>query len=154
MKSKLLLIMFLLSSLVSLSQARFFLGIDGGYSRDDIDMKILPTSNPVAIGSSIIYINTPESYTPHAYIGNGYLFNLNLGTQHYFDQNNQFGFRWFFQAGYGRTDLIDKSDKTKYPSYIINLGLGADILFDLLKFNNDSSFGFFAGVMGGGILSL
>ncbi|MDO7253327.1 outer membrane beta-barrel protein [Helicobacter cappadocius] len=135
--------MLVLSSLTSLADARFFLGIDGGYSMDKIDVK---TEDIKGYGGSII---TPGSFTKNAYLGNGYLFNINLGTEHHFDKNNYVGFRWFLAGGYGRTTLINQSNNLiQYPSNVIEANLGLDLLLDVIKFGNNS-IGLFGGVEGG-----
>lgn len=147
MKKNLLLALMVLSTFASLADARFFLGIDGGYSMDKVDVKI---EDETVMG----VVTKPGSFTKDAYEGNGYLFNINLGTEHHFDKNNYVGFRWFLGLGYGRTTLINQSDKSiQYPSNIIEANLGADLLLDVIKFGNNS-LGIFGGVQGGGECSL
>lgn len=142
MKKNLLLALMVLSTFTSLANARFFLGIDGGYSMDKVDVKI---EDETVMG----VVTKPGSFTKDAYLGNGYLFNINLGTEHHFDKNNYVGFRWFLGLGYGRTTLINQSDKSiQYPSSIIEANLGADLLLDVIKFGKNS-LGVFGGVEGG-----
>ncbi|MDO7253330.1 outer membrane beta-barrel protein [Helicobacter cappadocius] len=130
MKKNLLAILLVLSSLTSLANARFFLGIDGGYSMDKVDVKT--EDKTTYTGTNTIV--TPGSFTKNAYLGNGYLFDINLGTEHHFDKNNYVGFRWFLAGGYGRTTLVNQSNNLiKYPSSIIGANLGLDLLLDAIK---------------------
>ncbi|MDO7253329.1 outer membrane beta-barrel protein [Helicobacter cappadocius] len=148
MKKNLLLTLLLtLSMLTSLANARFFLGIDGGYSMDKVDVKT--EDKTTYTGTNTIV--TPGSFTKNAYLGNGYLFDINLGTEHHFDKNNYVGFRWFLAGGYGRTTLINQSNNLiKYPSSIIEANLGLDLLLDVIKFGNNSV-GLFGGIEATGL---
>lgn len=142
MKKNLLLIFIVLSLFTSLANARFFLGIDGGYSMDKVDVK----KEDVTAKGVVI---TPGYSIKNAYAGNGYLFNINLGTEHHFDKDGYVGFRWLLDLGYGRTNLINQYNSLiSYPSSIIEGNLGVDLLLDVIKFGNHS-LGLFGGVEGG-----
>lgn len=143
---RLCIIILTLSSIFSLANARFFIGIDGGYSMDRIGVKTELEKE---------FVTNWGTKTNNVFRGNGYLFNLNLGTQHYFDENDLIGFRWLFNLGYGRTDLVYQEDKRAHlPSNIIEATLGADILLDIIKFGNQNSLGVFGGVEGGVLIAL
>ncbi|PAF52264.1 outer membrane beta-barrel protein [Helicobacter sp. 13S00477-4] len=136
--------LFIIASFISFAQARFFIGIDNGHTIDRVDVNTEASYD--STGSMI----TPASYIKNAYKGTGWLININLGTQHYFDKNQFIGFRWFFTGGYGRTDLVNQViNKIHYPSSIINIALGADILLDVIEFGGNNSLGLFGGVEGG-----
>ncbi|PAF52261.1 outer membrane beta-barrel protein [Helicobacter sp. 13S00477-4] len=146
MKKNILIFKFIcvLIFMASFAQARFFIGIDNGHTIDRVDVNTEASYDTT--GSMI----TPASYIKNAYKGTGWLININLGTQHYFDKNQFIGFRWFLTGGYGRTDLVNQViNKIHYPSSIINIALGADILLDVIKFGDNNSLGLFGGVEGG-----
>lgn len=135
MKKSIFALFFVFLALVSFMQARFFIGIDGGYSIDSVDISI---EEP---GGGKVHLKD-------VYKGNGYMFGFNLGTQHFFDANDSIGFRWLLSGGYGRTDLVAQAVKqVRFPSTILNLALGVDGVFDLLKIGSHS-FGVFGGLEG------
>lgn len=152
MKKNLIIAFLLASSLTSLANAKFFLGIDGGYSMDRVDAKALYTPG---YGWNPTHTYTQDiEYLPFdigkMYDGGGGIIGVNLGTEHHFDENNYIGFRWFLSGKYGKTKLVDRYrfvDK-EYPSTFLGVGIGLDLLLDVIKFSKSSSVGFFGGITG------
>lgn len=145
MKKNLFLTLIILSTFTSLASARFFLGIDGGYSMDKVDAKALYTQGGI-IGDAIY----PPFDIGKMYDGGGGIIGVNLGTEHHFDENNYIGFRWFLSGKYGRTKLVDRYKLVgeEYPSTFLGFRIGLDLLLDVIKFNKYNSVGFFGGIAG------
>lgn len=134
MKKNIFALFFIFLSFMSFAQARFFVGIEAGYSADKIDMKL----------------KTPDSdgsvYLKDVYEGNGYVFRFNLGTQHFFGESETIGLRWLASGGYGRTHLIAQAiEHIQYPSMRLDMGFGMDVLLDIIK-TNSYDFGIFGGI--------
>ncbi|PAF42087.1 outer membrane beta-barrel protein [Helicobacter sp. 11S02596-1] len=119
----------ILATFSSLAQARFYLGAEGGYTYNTVD------------------ITDDDGDIINAYIGNGYLINLDLGNEYREDNESVFASRWIGQIGYGEGNLFAKSDRnTKYFSRILNISIGGDLFFNALQFGKKKNFGFFLGV--------
>ncbi|PAF50491.1 outer membrane beta-barrel protein [Helicobacter sp. 13S00477-4] len=151
-KPKLLTTLAILASLVSLSQARFYIGVEGGYVYGNIDKSMEGYTDYKWAGlgtdSTITYI--PGCNIKNAYKGYGYLLNLNIGNEYHFDDKDMYGLRWIGAIGYGNTNLVNQANKDiNYPSYMLNLSVGMDALFDVIKFDESNSLGFFIGLEGG-----
>ncbi|STP11917.1 outer membrane protein [Helicobacter mustelae] len=129
---KILLSLLLLGATINFAQARFFVGVDGGYSLDHLykykNNKIVESAK-----------------------GDGFNIGLNLGTEHYFGQSEIVGLRWLLMGGYGQNFI--ENITLHLSNFNVNLAL--DLLIDVIKFDNDSALTLFGGLQGGllGILS-
>lgn len=142
---RLCIIILALSSIFSLANARFFIGIDGGYSIYKIDVKALYTLGYDTTGVEKEYLSFKIN---KMYSGSGSFVSANIGTEHYFDEGRYVAFRWLLSGKYGRTKPTDHYifiDRT-YLSTYWSAGLGIDFLFDVIKLNKLGSIGFFVGV--------
>ncbi|PAF42088.1 outer membrane beta-barrel protein [Helicobacter sp. 11S02596-1] len=143
---KLLTTLAILASLISSSQARFFLGLEGGYVYSGVDESREDSKSCV---DWVCTITKPGYHIKNAYSSNGYLINLNLGNEYHFDNQNKFGIRWIGLIGYGNANIENKKgtlNLKNYSGYLVDLAIGADILFDILRFDKKNTFGFFVGV--------
>ncbi|STQ86732.1 outer membrane beta-barrel protein [Helicobacter muridarum] len=117
------LISFSLSA--SLAEARFFLGVEGGWGKGETTFE-----NKV-----VKYGEFTNSKAMH-----GWLALLNIGGEWMF--NEMIGMRTFLSLGYGQNYFVEKT------FHDIELGINADMILDL--YNNGSfSFGLFGGIGSG-----
>ncbi|PAF52262.1 outer membrane beta-barrel protein [Helicobacter sp. 13S00477-4] len=129
-------LLFVIASFISFAQARFFMGIDDGYSIDTLDYDKKSDTGE-------------KAYIKKIYKGGGNLFSLNLGTQHYFDKNQFIGFRWLLNLEYGNSVIKNQFTGSSYFTTMLGGSIALDILFDVLKLPNSSSIGFFGGIDAG-----
>lgn len=127
-------------SLVSVAQARFFMGVEGGYSVTSFkgtDMKSNRSGGyGTVFGPSVLTDAFKNSY--------GYSAALTIGTENFF--GNYFGVRSAIFGGYTHTSK--KIGATRIGSDFIDAGLNLDLILNAFN-NNQTSFGFFGGVEAG-----
>ncbi|ANV97978.1 hypothetical protein BBW65_03820 [Helicobacter enhydrae] len=144
MKKKLLSLILASCALVSVSQARFFVGIEGGYtalgipdSNSTTDKMVFKTVSVGEIGD--MFKNNPE----------GFLLNLTLGSEYFF--GDYVGLRWDAGVGYSSV-VIGLGDLGQNAKGFAKEKLGAlvsmadlDLMVNLVNRGN-FSFGVFGGV--------
>ena len=115
----------------SLAEARFFLGVEGGYEMSDVFVQAGNRGHVVWGSSAFENKARIDSWTAGA----------NLGTEH--QLNDLFGLRWYFGVNYGE----NTNQKLIFQIQYLDFQLGADAL---LNFVNTGSFAFgvFAGIGG------
>ncbi|WP_104697471.1 MULTISPECIES: outer membrane beta-barrel protein [unclassified Helicobacter] len=140
MKKKILSLALASLSLASIAQARFFVGIEGGYTVTSFNATSMKANRSgayaTAFGPSLLTDAFKDSY--------GYSAALTLGTEHFF--GNYFGVRSAIFGGY--TYANKKIGNTKIGSDFIDAGLNLDLIVNAFN-NGQTSFGIFGGVEAG-----
>lgn len=133
MKKALLVSLFMFASLL---QARFYFGVEGGYSAQGSPM----IQNK---GKGIEFHITPTK-TLSEILKNGahgYNAGIVLGSESFF--GNYFGLRWGLGVGYVSTQLKDNEKKLKLQALSASTNL--DMMVNIISTHN-FDFGFFGGV--------
>lgn len=139
MKKKLFAIILASASLLSVAQARFYLGVEGGYASQG-----LPMVQESGKGVEVRTIS-PNGLGDLIKDGaKGYSIGIVLGTESFFTR--YFGVRWGLGVGYASTekDLLNNGKKYEQELKTISSDLSLDLM---INFVNTGSFSF--GVFGG-----
>ncbi|PAF41734.1 outer membrane beta-barrel protein [Helicobacter sp. 11S03491-1] len=147
-KPNLLHVPAILIALFSLSEARFYMGVDIGQVYSMMDKSSEEQTTYFGTSSTVV----PAYHIKNAYKGYGYLINLNLGNEYHFDDKNMFGLRWIGSIGYGNTNLIQQDYGIQYFSHMLNLSIGIDALFDVIQIDEKNTLGFFIGLESGWVV--
>lgn len=140
MKKKLFAIILASASFISLAQARFYLGVEGGYATQGLPMvqesgKGIETHtiSPKALGDLI-----KDG-------AKGYSLGVVFGTESFFGR--YVGVRWGLGLGYSSTekDLYDNGKKYEQELKTFNSNLSLDLMINFIN-NGNFSFGVFGGV--------
>ena len=137
MKKKLLGIVLASCALISMAQARFYVGVEGGYS--------VQYGHPSGLGDAA---NSFGFYAPATSLisealkvaPHGFSVGAVFGTEDFYGK--YFGTRWGISAGY--TQIADRKDaEAKLGS--VDAGLNFDLMLNFVN-NGSFSFGVFGGV--------
>lgn len=142
MKNKLLALVLASGAFFSAAQAEFFIGVDAGYTAVGY-----AGNNPDKGSASFKTVST--STISNAFNNNpeGFLFNLTLGTEHFFGK--YFGLRWDAGLGYSSVltylGLTDKKYYIKHREDALVSVLDFDLIVNFVD-RGKFSFGVFGGV--------
>lgn len=113
----------------STAEAKFFLGVDGGYEMSDITLQSGEKGHVLWGGSIFKNIARLDAWTA----------GINLGTEH--EINNFLNLRWFLGLNYGQNINF----KAIYQLQQIDIQLGVDTIFNFVK-SKSYSFGLLLGL--------
>lgn len=136
MKKKILSVVLASCALASMAQARFYIGIEGGYSTQSAYDSKTSGKNTFGVtyaGTGVIGNALNSGYS-------GYSVGGVLGTEDFFGK--YFGTRWGLGAGYTSVSKTENGSTHTFNS--VDAGLSVDLL---LNFYNNGSFSF--GIFGG-----
>lgn len=139
MTKRLFLFILAFVSMFSVAQARFYLGVEGGFASQG-----LSSVQTKGKGLGVYSISTGGLGDLIMDGAKGYSVSIVFGTENFFTK--YFGLRWGLGVGYSSTekDLMDGIDKREFELNAIT----SDLSFDLmLNFVNTGSFSF--GIFGG-----
>lgn len=137
MKKKLLSIVLASCALVSMVQARTYVGIEGGYSATTAyDSGLKPNSFGFAVPATSVISNALKN-GPRGFSVSGV-----FGSEDFYGK--YFGTRWGVSAGY--TQIIAREDASNKRE-VIDAGLSFDLMLNFIN-TGSFSFGIFGGVSG------
>lgn len=139
MKNKIATLFLALNAFLGIVQARFYLGIEGGYIS-----QALPSIQEKGKGIEIHSVSTRDLGDLIKDGAKGYGVGIVLGTESFLTR--YFGLRWGFGAGYSsaQKDLGEQAVKTLQKIDAIYSNLSADIMINFFN-NGNLSFGIFGG---------
>lgn len=148
-----------------IAQARFYIGVEGGYTGGARDTKssnydtqtnssyfLIPSSGTLSnvFKDTTTYYNNGKKEESKPW--EGYNLAINFGSEHFF-ASNYLGVRWGASVGYTAISqdckLYDAKNSTDYTDHrdYLDAGLSLDLMVNLVNSSN-FSFGIFGGVEG------
>lgn len=140
MKKRLFTLILVSVSFLSVAQARFYLGVEGGYVSQG-----LPLVQEKGKGIETHTISSSGLGDLIEYGAKGYAVGVVFGTESFF--NRYFGLRWGLGLGYSssKKDLYNNGKKKGYELSVFDTNLSVDMMLNFVNTGN-FSFGVFGGV--------
>lgn len=140
MKKKICALFLFFVGLLSVAQARFYIGVEGGYASQG-----LPLAQEKGKGIEAHMISPNNLGDLIKYGAKGYSIGVVFGTESFFGR--YFGVRWGLGLGYSSTEkeLYNNGKEKEYDFDAFNSNLSFDLMVNFVNTGN-FSFGMFGGV--------